>query len=158
MFRELSRKNKQITNAECIQILTDETRGVLSVNGDDGYPYAMPMNHYYNKSDGCIYFHCGKSGHRLDCLKKSDKVSFCVCENGSMIDGDWALTVRSVIVFGKIEIVDCQEQIIDVCTKLSHKFTKDHEYINNEINAYAKSTLLLRLRVQHICGKIVVEK
>ena len=157
MFRELSRKNKQITNAECIQILTDETRGVLSVNGDDGYPYAMPMNHYYNKSDGCIYFHCGKSGHRLDCLKKSDKVSFCVCENGSMIDGDWALTVRSVIVFGKMEIIDDAALIADITARLSRKFTGDEEYIAQEIKNHGHLTLLLRLRPEHICGKLVKE-
>ena len=33
---------------------------------------------FYNEEDGCIYFHCGKAGHRLDALQKHDKVSFCV--------------------------------------------------------------------------------
>ena len=69
MFRELVRKNKQIPAEECIALLTKETRGVLSVNGDDGYPYGMPMNHFYNPEDRCIYFHCGRNGHRLDSLK-----------------------------------------------------------------------------------------
>ena len=59
MCRDISRKNKQLPKEECIELLTIEKRGVLSVNGDDGYPYAMPMNHYYNSEDGCIYFHCG---------------------------------------------------------------------------------------------------
>ena len=76
MFRDLVRKNKQITEDECIELLTKETRGILSVNGDDGYPYGMPMNHFYNAEDGCIYFHCGKIGHRLDSLKKSDRFPF----------------------------------------------------------------------------------
>lgn len=48
MFRGLVRNNKQIPAEECIALLTKETRGVLSVNGDDGYPYGMPMNHFYN--------------------------------------------------------------------------------------------------------------
>ena len=82
MFRELSRKNKKISDNECFELLSNEKRGVLSVNGDNGYPYSMPMNFYYNNDDGCIYFHCGKSGHRLDSLKKSDKVCFCVYEKG----------------------------------------------------------------------------
>ncbi len=54
MFRELIRKNKQIPNADCIELLQKETRGILSVNGDHGYPYAMPMNHLYNTEDGCV--------------------------------------------------------------------------------------------------------
>lgn len=98
MFRELVRKNKQITDAECIELLTKETRGVLSVNGDDGYPYGMPMNHFYSAEDGCIYFHCGKKGHRVDSINRSDKASFCVCEQGCKEDGDWAYNVRSVVV------------------------------------------------------------
>ena len=73
MFRELIRKNKKLPTEECIHILKTEKRGVLSVNGDHGYPYAMPMNHYYNEEDGKIYFHCGKIGHRLDSLKKTTK-------------------------------------------------------------------------------------
>lgn len=48
MFRELRRKNKALSAEECIEILKTERRGVLSVTGDDGYPYGMPMNHYYN--------------------------------------------------------------------------------------------------------------
>ena len=106
MFRNLLRKNKEISREECIELLTSETRGILSVNGDDGYPYGMPMNHYYNADDGCIYFHCGKIGHRVDSLKTSDKVSFCVCERGREVEGDWALDVRSVIVFGRVAIID----------------------------------------------------
>ena len=66
MFRELVRKKKQIPQEECIRILKDEPRGVLSVLGDNDYPYGMPMNHFYNEEDGKIYFHCGKKGHRLD--------------------------------------------------------------------------------------------
>jgi nitroimidazol reductase NimA-like FMN-containing flavoprotein (pyridoxamine 5'-phosphate oxidase superfamily) len=48
MFRELRRKNKALSDEECIEILKTERRGVLSVIGDEGYPYGMPMNHYYN--------------------------------------------------------------------------------------------------------------
>ena len=38
MFRELQRKNKQISMEDCIEILKKETRGVLSVIGEDDYP------------------------------------------------------------------------------------------------------------------------
>ncbi len=157
MFRELTRKNKQIAKEECIELLTTEKRGILAVNGDGGYPYATPMNHYYNSDDGCIYFHCGKSGHRIDSLVRSDKVSFCVCEHGYREDNEWAYNVRSVIVFGRVEIIDDAEKIIDITTALSHKFTNDENYIKEEIENYAKGTLLLKLMPEHICGKLVKE-
>lgn len=157
MFRELVRKNKQIPDEECIAILKKETRGVLAVNGDDGYPYGMPMNHFYNPEDGCIYFHCGRNGHRLDSLKRSDKVSFCVCEQGYRNAGDWAYNVRSVIVFGRVEMMDDLEEIIRISRQLCYKFTQDEAYIQKEIDHFAKATLLLRLTPEHICGKFVKE-
>ena len=157
MFRELLRKNKQISNKECVEILTNEKRGVFTVNGDEGYPYSMPMNHYYNEEDGCIYFHCGRKGHRLDSLSRSDKVCFCVCEQGKQVQGGWALVVRSVIVFGKAEIIDDIETVKDISARLSRKFTFDSSYIENEIEKYGKATLILKLTPKHISGKRVTE-
>lgn len=142
---------------ECVQVLQKETRGVLSVLGEDDYPYGMPMNHWYNEEDGKIYFHCGKQGHRFDALKKHDKVSFCVYEQGHRNEGEWAWNVKSVIVFGRMEILDDMEKIIAITTKLSRKFTTDEAYIQKEIELYAHETLLLQLTPEHICGKKVTE-
>ena len=158
MFRELVRKKKQISHEECLELLRNERRGVLSVIGDMGYPYGTPMNHFYNEEDGNIYFHCGKLGHRLDALRACDKASFCVCEQGTAEDGDWALNVRSVIVFGWVEILDDMEQIAEITAKLSRKFIQDEEYIAREIRDFGHQTLLLKLKPEHICGKLVHEK
>ena len=158
MFRELTRKNKQLSAEECISVLQQETRGVLSVLGDDDYPYGMPMNHWYNEEDGAIYFHCGNmNGHRMDALKRHDKVSYCVYDKGYRNEGEWAWNVKSVIVFGRMEILDDMEKITDITTKLSHKFTQDEEYIKKEIELYGHETLLLKLISEHICGKLVNE-
>lgn len=157
MFRELQRKNKQISMEECIELLKKETRGVLSVLGDGDYPYGMPMNHWYNEEDGKIYFHCGKSGHRLDALRKCNNVSFCTYDSGYREEGDWALHVKSVIVFGTMEIIDDMDTIADIARKLSYKFTQDEEYIRTEIEKYAEATLLLQLTPEHICGKQITE-
>ena len=157
MFRELTRKNKQISREECVGVLKSEPRGVLSVQGDDGYPYGMPMNHWYEQEDGKLYFHCGKAGHRLDALKKENKVSFCVYDQGYRQEGEWALNVKSVIVFGKIEVLDDPKKIAEITAKLSRKFTQDEKYIRQEIADFARNTLLLVLTPEHICGKAVQE-
>ena len=157
MFRELARKQKQLPHEECIRILKEETRGILSVLGDDDYPYGMPMNHWYNEDDGKIYFHCGKKGHRLDALKKHDKVSFCTYDKGYRNEGEWAWNVKSVVVFGRMAIIDDLEQIAYITRKLSYKFTQDESYIEKEIRESGPATLLLQLDPEHICGKSVVE-
>lgn len=157
MFRELTRKKSKLSIEECRDILTNEKRGVLSVVGDEGYPYGMPMNHWYNEEDGSIYFHSGKQGYRTDCIRRNDKASFCVYTQGEKKEGEWALTVKSVIAFGRIEIIDDRDEIIKVATALSHKFTDDDAYIENEISLYADKTDLLKLNVENICGKTVKE-
>lgn len=157
MFRELTRKKKQIPMEECVEILKNEKRGVLSVFGDDDYPYGMPMNHFYNEENGKIYFHCGKMGHRLDALKRHNKVSFCVFDEGYCKEGEWALNIKSVIVFGRMECVEDIDRVVDISEKLSHKFTQDDTYIKEEIEKYAHLTLLLELTPEHVCGKLVTE-
>lgn len=157
MFRELVRKDKKLPMEACIEVLKTEKRGVLSVLGDDDYPYGMPMNHWYNEEDGKVYFHCGNIGHRLDALRKADKVSFCTYDEGYRNPGQWAMNVRSVIVFGRMKIVQDLDRIIDITTKLSHKFTQDDAYIRDEIAKHAHRTLLLELTPEHISGKLVEE-
>lgn len=157
MFRDLTRKKQQLSPEACAELLKTETRGVLSVMGDGGYPYGTPMNHYYNEEDGCIYFHCGRKGHRLDALRDCDKVSFCVYDQGFRREGEWSLNVRSVVVFGRVEIIDDLAEVIRLVTPLCHKFTYDETYIQEEIARFAKATLLLKLTPEQICGKLVNE-
>ena len=160
MFRPMVRQRKQLSKEDCIAVLREQKRGVLSVNGDGGYPYAAPINHYYNPDDGCLYFHTGKrtESHRTDAIAKSDKVCYCVTEQGTPIPGDWALNVRSIVVFGRMEPVEDMDAVVHICRKLSQQFTKDETFIQAEIDRFAKGTLLLRLTPEHICGKQVEEK
>ena len=157
MFRELLRVKQKMSTEDCIELLNKETRGVLSVSGDEGYPYGIPMNHWYNVEDGCLYFHCGKIGHKLDAIKRNDKVSFCVHDNGLKEDGEWAYTVKSTVIFGRMKIIDEISIVKEVAEKLSYKFTEDRDYIINEINTSAENTLVLKLIPESICGKIVKE-
>ena len=157
MFRELMRKNTEISREACIELLKEEKRGILSVLGDGDYPYGMPINHWYNEEDGAVYFHCGKIGHRLDALKRHNKVSFCVHDQGYRNEGDWALHIKSVILFGRMEFIEDMDTIVRVSTQLSYKFTQDEDYIRQEIEKYAHKTLLMRLVPEHMCGRLVKE-
>ena len=93
MFREMMRKKQELTQEECISLLKSEMRGVLSVLGDDDYPYGMPLTHYYCEEDGKLYFHGGKKGHKIDAMKRHSKASFCVYVGVFHREGDWDLTI-----------------------------------------------------------------
>ena len=157
MFRELKRIRQKLPEEECIEILKKEKRGVLSVNGDDGYPYGMPLNHFYNEEDGKIYFHGGKLGYKVEMLKKDPKVSYCVYDEGYREEGDWALHIRSVILFGHIEFIEDQETVYEIAARLSRKFTDDEAYIQHELDRSGAGTLMFALVPEHMTGKIVKE-
>ena len=157
MFREMLRRKQQLTQEDCIDILRHELRGVLSVLGDDGYPYGMPLNHYYCEEDGKLYFHGGKTGHKIDALRQNSKASFCIYDRGIRQEGEWFLRIRSVIVFGTVAFITDPEKIADISRRLSYKFTNDEQYIADEIRRSGPGTLLLALTPEHMTGKLVKE-
>ena len=156
-FRKMVRIRQQLEEAECIDILKHEKRGVLAVLGDGDYPYAVPLNHYYCEADGKIYFHGGKAGHKIDAIRRHDKVSFCVYDEGYRNEGEWALNFRSVIVFGRIEFVEDEETMLRLARELSYKFTKDEAYIDDEIRRAGFRTLMFALVPEHMTGKRIKE-
>ena len=157
MFRDLTRKKQQLSTAECKEILKQEVRGVLAVNGDGGYPYALPINYYFDEANNKIYFHSGKVGHKVDAMAMNEKVSFCVYDSGYRKEGEWALNISSVIIFGKVSVVEDFEQSMEICRCLSLKYTPDTAYIEEEIQKFGKATLCYELCPEHITGKIVNE-
>ena len=73
MFREMRRKRQALSREEISLILYRGTSGVLALSGDDNYPYAVPISYVYDGEK--IFFHCAKSGHKLDAIQQNEKVS-----------------------------------------------------------------------------------
>ena len=157
MFRKMRRIKQQITEDECIRILKENPRGVLSMIGDDGYPYGIPLNHYYSEDDRVLYFHCAKTGHKLDAIKTCDKVSFCVYDKGYRKEGEWALNINSVVIFGRMKLVTDEEKTREICINLARKFTDDEEYLEKELKYSLPNVQCLELIPEHITGKLVNE-
>ena len=154
----MRRCKQELSREECIKILMQEPRGVLSVLGDGGYPYGMPINQYYCPENGRLYFHTAREGHRLDAIRAHDKVSLCVYDEGYRKEGEWALNIRSVIVFGHIREVEDQPHALEMIRGLARKFTDDEAYIQHELDSAASRVLCLEMIPDHITGKLVKEQ
>ena len=157
MFRQMRRKNQQLSREECIRLLTELPRGVLSVIGDGGYPYGIPMDHWYSERDGKLYFHCARVGHKLDAISACDKVGFCVMDEGYRKEGDWALNIRSVVVFGRMRIVEEEEKRREIGTNLVRKFTQDEAYLQENLKSALPRAVCLEMTIEHMTGKLVNE-
>ena len=79
MFRPMRRAKKAIPDEAAKRLLQTERRGVLAVNGDLGYPYAVPVNFLYDEAAGKLYFHGARAGHKADALRRDARVCFTVC-------------------------------------------------------------------------------
>lgn len=156
MFRKMRRKKQELSKEECIDILINYPRGVLALIGDEDYPYAVPMSHVY--VDGKIYFHGAKTGHKNDAVKKNSKASYCVMNEGIKNEGEWWYTFKSVIVFGKIKTLTDDNEKIEKLTHLGDKFFPTHEETEQEINRLLDRTEVFEITIEHMSGKIVVEK
>ncbi|MBR0468926.1 MAG: pyridoxamine 5'-phosphate oxidase family protein [Mogibacterium sp.] len=157
MFRKMRRSVQALSREEMIDLLKTETRGVMSVQGDNGYPYGYPINHYYDEEANKIYIHGATFGHRVSAVKKDPKVSYCVFGQEFQKEGDWAKYVKSVIVFGKAELVEDANEIVRISRLLCDKFPCPPEYVENEISKDAPRTLVIAINIEDMNGKLVHE-
>ncbi len=152
MFREMRRAGQALSADVCDEILRRCEEGVLAVSGDDGYPYAVPLNYVYG--DGKLVMHGARAGHKVDAMRSCDKVSFCVIDEKTVVPEEYSTAYRSVIVFGRVKILTEPEEMLPYLDALGAKFTKDDAAARL---AYMKPQLpgvaIYVLTPEHISGK-----
>ena len=89
MFREMRRKKQALPKEDCAAILNRGTSGVLALAGDNDYPYAVPISYVYDGEK--LYFHCAKSGHKLDAICRNPKASFCVIDQDQIVSEEYEI-------------------------------------------------------------------
>jgi nitroimidazol reductase NimA-like FMN-containing flavoprotein (pyridoxamine 5'-phosphate oxidase superfamily) len=152
----MRRKKQLLPEAETIAMLQSCTSGVLAVQGDDGYPYAVPLSFAYE--DGRIFFHAATAGHKLDALERSDKVSFCVVAADDVVQSTFTTHFRSAVVFGRARIVTDDAEKRHALQTLARKYSPDHlESADAEIDGSWKRTCVIELVVEHMTGKAAME-
>ena len=158
MFRSNRRKNKEISLETSKDLLRSSRRGVLSVNGDNGYPYAIPINYLYDEKNNKIIFHSSKVGHKVDSLKKSDKVCFTVYGNETIKEENWAPFLQSVVIFGRCRFIEKDEEIIRLVKQFALKYYPNEEMVNKEIVSSGMNVQIFEIEIEHLSGKEIQEK
>ena len=103
-MREMRRAKQALTPEQCETVLKRNTSGVLAVTGDGGYPYAVPLSYVWQ--GGKLYFHWAVAGHKLDAVRADSRASFCVIDRDDVVPEEYTTYYRSVIVFGRIRVLD----------------------------------------------------
>ena len=157
MFREMRRNRKELGFTECVKILRRNTSGVLAVLGDDGYPYAVPMS--FVLDGDTLYFHCAKSGHKLDAIQRCDKASFCIIDQDEVLPQKYTTCYRSVIVFGRACMVEDADEMREAIGKLAVKYHPQgkKEERDAEIERDSARLCMFKLKIEHMTGKEGIE-
>ena len=157
MFREMRRKKQRLSAEACEAILAEGTSGVLAVDGDGGYPYAVPLSYVYQ--DGKLFFHCAKSGHMLDAVRRNPRASFCVIGQDRVVPEEYTSYFRSVIVFGTIRVLQEEREIRAAVRSLAVKYAPEDSEENRELAIQKEYSALcmLELTAEHITGKEAIE-
>ena len=156
MFRQMRRKKQVLTKEDCELVLERGTSGVLAVQGDGGYPYAVPLSYVY--TDGKIVFHCAKQGHKLDAIAQNDKVSFCVIDLDDIQPERYTTYFRSVIAFGRARVLEEEAEQRAAIEALAAKYTPDDpEGRNQEIEREYRALCVVAIEIDHLSGKEAIE-
>lgn len=152
LFTEMRRKEKLMSEAATIQVLTEAEFGTLACICANGYPYAVPLNFVYEK--GAIYFHSAHTGHKIDNIKNDAKVSFSVVNYVNLLPSKFDTEYDSAVLFGTAtEITDEMEKrqaLVSLIKKYSNEyFEKGMAYITKSMNTAA----VYKIKIEHMTGK-----
>ena len=156
MTRVMRRKKQILTKERTEEILRNATSGVLAVSGDDGYPYTVPLSYVYE--DGKIYFHCAKEGHKIDSIRRNEKVSFCVVDKDQIVPEKFTTYFRSAIAFGKAKIVSEDSVKRHALELLVKKYSPGFEVAGaEEIKKDFGTVCVVEIAVDYMSGKEAIE-
>lgn len=159
MFREMRRFRQQVSDDECKRILKNEKRAAYSVIGDNGYPYTVPINFFYDENTNRIYFHGAKEGHKIDAIKKCDKVCLTVWNQGFKKSGCWEWNSTSVVIFGRVKLISDTDIAKKYLRKLAEKYYPSKDEIEKEMCSPSITRVqMFAIEIEHITGKLVNEK
>ncbi len=158
MFRKIRKKKNELDINVAKKLLQDSRRGVLAVNGDDGYPYAIPINYVYDKENNKIYFHGARAGHKIDSLKACDKVCFTVYGNETIKEEVWAPFMQSTVVFGRCHLIENGERAMTLLKMIAMKYYPNEQLADEEITQAGKAAQLFEIEIEYLSGKEIQER
>lgn len=153
MFREMRRGRQALPEEMCEAVLSRGSHGVLALAGDEGYPYAVPISYVYE--GGKLYFHCARSGHKLDAIAHCPKASFCVVDQDQVVPQEYTTYFRSVILFGRARVLEDPAEVRAALEKLARRYWPGDtpEHLAAVAEKELPAVTMVEVAVEHLSGK-----
>lgn len=149
----MQKHNQQITDKKIIEEILSHSQICRIAMIDDMKPYLLPFNYGYR--DHCIYIHSAPEGKKIDVLKKNNNVCFEIEQKAEIVKDTipckWATIYRSVVGYGKVDIITNYEQkkkALDII--LAHNGGESkNRYQDNQI----KTLVILKVNITKLTAK-----
>ena len=154
-FHEIRRKDRILDEKRAIELLLTAEYGFLSLGeSENGYAYGIPISFAYDLKDNALYFHCAPEGHKLENMKRNNKVSFCVVGNTQVLGEKFTTLYESVMVFGKADMDSTEKDKRFALRKLLEKYSpNDLETGEKYINTSIDRTQTFKITIEKITAK-----
>ncbi len=156
-FREIRRLDRALPEAEAREILARADHGVLATAGEDGWPYAVPLNHVL--VGDALYVHSAFEGHKLRNIAHEERVSFCAVASATVAPSSFSTLYECAIVFGRAALVTDGDEKRRALKLLTERFcgqgAEQDERFEKHLaqNGFGSRTAVIRIQIDRITGK-----
>lgn len=148
------RKDRTITDAREMEALLDRMPvGRLGLSTREG-PYVVPVNYVF--AEGCIYFHSGPKGKKVEALRADPRVCFLVDEPGPQVIWEVGCGTtqiyESVMCFGKAQFVENIAERRRILEMMISKYVPGDKHIPI-LDENLGNTTVVRIHIEWMTGK-----
>ena len=154
-FREIRLRERAVSESEAREILARADHGVLATAGEDGWPYAVPVNHVL--IGDALYVHCALEGHKLDNIAHEERICYCAVASACVLPEKLSTLYESAIVFGRASLVADEDERRRALKLLSERFfgqgKEQDEHFEKSFAQHGRNTAVIRIAIERITGK-----
>ncbi|OFX83399.1 MAG: hypothetical protein A2W99_11660 [Bacteroidetes bacterium GWF2_33_16] len=152
-MRRSDRELQEKTTIESIISKADVCRIAL-IDGD--LPYIVALNFGYKPGNpSCLFFHCAKTGRKLDIIRKNNTVCFQMDIDHELVLANkacgYGMNFKSIVGFGKIYEVEDKIGKIEGLQYIMKQYTSKNDFVYED--KMLEITTILRLEISEITAK-----
>ena len=126
--------------------------GMMATVNTDGSPYCIPLS--FAREGEWLYFHCAHEGHKIDNLKRENRVCVSCAGDIKVIPGDFGIEYESAVINGTASEVMEKEEKIHALALISRRYTPDDMPLFDEaIKRNYDRTAVWKIHIDEINGK-----
>lgn len=148
------RQDRLLERERAMELLREAEYGVLSMQNENGEgAYGIPVSFVWDRGNS-IYLHCAPAGRKLDCIRKCNKVSFCIVGHTHVVPDKFTTEYESVVLRCEAHISLHEAERMSALSLLVSKYAPAHKAVGMDYAGKSfHRTEIIRLDIQEFSGK-----